>query len=122
MDSWSRGRIALLGDAGYRPSSMSGMGTGLAVVGAYVLAGELATAGGDHAAAFARYESAQRSYVEHCQKLADSNTMTVPSSRFVAGFVRVNMRMMPIMPWLRDLPAKMARRTASAITLPTYRS
>ena len=44
MDNWSRGRIALLGDAGYCPSSLSGMGTGLALVGAYVLAGELATA------------------------------------------------------------------------------
>jgi 2-polyprenyl-6-methoxyphenol hydroxylase-like FAD-dependent oxidoreductase len=122
MDSWSRGRIALLGDAGYCPSSLSGMGTGLAVVGAYVLAGELATAGRDYSAAFAKYESALRSYVERCQKLADSNTMMVPSNRFVAGFVRVNLRMMPIMPWLRDLPAKMARRTASAFTLPTYRT
>ena len=63
-----------------------------------------------------------RSYVERCQKLADSNTMMVPSSGFVAGFVRLNMRMMPLMPWLPDLPAKMARRAASAITLPMYRT
>ena len=122
MDSWSRGRIALLGDAGYCPSSLSGMGTGLAVVGAYVLAGELATAGGDHAGAFARYESAMRSYVEGCQKLADSVTMMVPSNRFLVWIMRQNIRMMPIMPWLRDLPTKMASRTASAITLPTYRT
>jgi 2-polyprenyl-6-methoxyphenol hydroxylase-like FAD-dependent oxidoreductase len=120
MDSWSRGRVALLGDAAYCPSSLSGQGTGLAVVGAYVLAGELATAGSDHTAAFARYESAMRSYVEGCQKLADSNTMMVPRSRAMAAFVRLNMRMMPLMPWLRDLPAKMARRTASAITLRSY--
>src|SRR5262245_4200183 len=120
MDSWSRGRVALLGDAGYCPSSLSGQGTGLAVVGAYVLAGELATAGGDHVTAFARYESAMRSYVERCQKLADSNTMMVPRTDFMAAFIRLNMQMMPLMPWLRDLPAKMARRTASAITLPAY--
>ncbi|MFD0743342.1 FAD-dependent monooxygenase [Phytohabitans flavus] len=120
MDSWSRGRIALLGDAGYCPSSLSGVGTGLAVVGAYVLAGELATAGGDHATAFARYESAMRSYVDGCQKLADSASMMVPANRFLAGLMRLNMRMMPLMPWLRDLPAKMARRAASAITLPQY--
>ena len=122
MDSWSRGRIALLGDAGYCPSSLSGMGTGLAVVGAYVLAGELATAGGDHAAAFAGYERAMRSYVDRCQKLADSVSMMVPSSRLVAGIMRVNLRMMSFMPWLRDLPANMARRAAGAITLPTYRA
>ena len=96
-------------------------GTGLAVVGAYVLAGELATVDGDHAAAFARYESAMRSYVKRCQKLADSVSMMVPSNRFVAGLMRLNLRMMPLMPWLRDLPANMARRAAGAITLPTYR-
>jgi 2-polyprenyl-6-methoxyphenol hydroxylase-like FAD-dependent oxidoreductase len=120
MDSWSRGRIALLGDAGYCPSSLSGMGTGLAVVGAYVLAGELATAGGDHAAAFVRYESAMRSYVERCQKLAGSAALMVPSSRFLAGLMRLNIRMMPYLPWMRDLPAKMAHRTASAMTLTPY--
>jgi 2-polyprenyl-6-methoxyphenol hydroxylase-like FAD-dependent oxidoreductase len=98
------------------------MGTGLAVVGAYVLAGELATAGSDDAAAFARYERAMRSYVEGCQKLAGSASMMVPSNRFVAGLVRANMRMMPLMPWLRDLPTKMARRAAGAITLPAYRT
>ncbi|MEU7742583.1 FAD-dependent monooxygenase [Nonomuraea sp. NPDC049158] len=42
MDGWSRGRVALIGDAAYCPSSLSGMGSGLALVGAYVLAGELA--------------------------------------------------------------------------------
>ena len=96
------------------------MGTGLAVVGAYVLAGELATAGGDHAAAFVRYESAMRSYVERCQKLAGSAALMVPSSRFLAGLMRLNIRMMPYLPWMRDLPAKMAHRTASAMTLTPY--
>jgi 2-polyprenyl-6-methoxyphenol hydroxylase-like FAD-dependent oxidoreductase len=121
MDGWSRGRVTLLGDAGYCPSSLSGMGTGLAVVGAYVLAGELTAAGGDHTVAFARYESAMRSYVERCQKLADSVSMMVPSNRLVTGLMRVNLRMMAYVPWLRDMPANMARRAASAMTLPTYR-
>ena len=44
MDRWSSGRVALLGDAAYCPSPMSGMGTSLALVGAYVLAGELSVA------------------------------------------------------------------------------
>ena len=50
MDSWTRGRVALVGDAGYCPGPAVGGSTSLAVVGAYVLAGELAAAGGDHAA------------------------------------------------------------------------
>jgi 2-polyprenyl-6-methoxyphenol hydroxylase-like FAD-dependent oxidoreductase len=42
MDSWSRGRVVLLGDAAYCPSPITGMGTTSALVGAYVLAGEIA--------------------------------------------------------------------------------
>ena len=41
MESWTKGRITMLGDAGYCPSPISGMGTSVATVGAYVLAGEL---------------------------------------------------------------------------------
>lgn len=56
MDTWSRGRVTLVGDAGYCPGPAVGGGTSLAVVGAYVLAGELAAARGDHERAFAAYE------------------------------------------------------------------
>jgi 2-polyprenyl-6-methoxyphenol hydroxylase-like FAD-dependent oxidoreductase len=66
--SWSRGRVALVGDAAYSPSPFSGMGTSLALVGAYVLGGELAT-GADHGRAFARYDEIVRPYVERAQKL-----------------------------------------------------
>ena len=44
LDRWSQGRAVLLGDAGYCPSPLTGLGTSLALVGTYVLAGELATA------------------------------------------------------------------------------
>ena len=57
MNRWSAGRSVLLGDAAYCASPLSGMGTGMAVVGAYVLAGELAEAEGDYALAFERYEA-----------------------------------------------------------------
>lgn len=56
MESWSRGRVTLVGDAGYCPGPAVGGSTSLAVLGAYVLAGELAVAGGDHERAFAAYE------------------------------------------------------------------
>ncbi|MEV6029471.1 FAD-dependent monooxygenase [Streptomyces sp. NPDC052036] len=63
MDSWSNGRIALVGDAAWCASPASGAGAELALVGAYRLAGELAAAGGDHQVAFARYDSAHRPLV-----------------------------------------------------------
>lgn len=70
MPGWSRGRAALVGDAAYCPSPRSGQGTSLALVGAYVLAAELARHGSDHAAAFLRYEERMRPFVELNQALA----------------------------------------------------
>ena len=57
MPTWSRGRVALLGDAAFCVSLMAGQGSALAMTAAYVLAGELGHAGGQHAAAFAAYEN-----------------------------------------------------------------
>jgi 2-polyprenyl-6-methoxyphenol hydroxylase-like FAD-dependent oxidoreductase len=60
---YSSGRVALVGDAGYG-NTLGGFGTGLAVVGAYVLAGELAAADGDHAAGYPRYDEIMGRYVK----------------------------------------------------------
>lgn len=60
---YTRGRVALVGDSAYG-NTLAGFGTGLAVVGAYVLAGELATAAGDHVTAFAAYERIMRRYAK----------------------------------------------------------
>jgi 2-polyprenyl-6-methoxyphenol hydroxylase-like FAD-dependent oxidoreductase len=73
MDTWSTGRVTLLGDAGYCPSPLSGQGTSLALVGAYVLADALGRAKGDHRAGFAAYESRMRSFAEANQALATEN-------------------------------------------------
>jgi 2-polyprenyl-6-methoxyphenol hydroxylase-like FAD-dependent oxidoreductase len=56
MDCWTKGRTALIGDAAACVSLLAGEGTGLAMAEAYVLAGELRACGGDHIAAFARYQ------------------------------------------------------------------
>jgi 2-polyprenyl-6-methoxyphenol hydroxylase-like FAD-dependent oxidoreductase len=69
MDRWSSGRVGLLGDAAFSSSPMSGGGTGLALVGAYLLAGELAAAGWDPEAGFAAYEGRMRSFVEANQEI-----------------------------------------------------
>jgi 2-polyprenyl-6-methoxyphenol hydroxylase-like FAD-dependent oxidoreductase len=63
LDGWSRGRVALVGDAGYCPGPAVGGSTSLAVVGAFTLAGELALADGEHAVAYPAYERALGDYV-----------------------------------------------------------
>lgn len=72
MSHWSRGRIALVGDAAYCPSPFSGQGTSLAIVGAYVLAAELARGVDNHGASFDRYQARMKSYVALNQALANS--------------------------------------------------
>ncbi|MGW4424360.1 FAD-dependent monooxygenase [Streptosporangium sp. NPDC004631] len=120
MESWSRGRAVLLGDAACCASPLSGMGTGLAMVGAYVLAGELAAAGGDHRVGFARYEEAMRDYATGCQKSGEGvDRWMVPENRFIAWFMNQNYRLLPYVPW-KGLIAKSVRKTASAITLKDY--
>ncbi|MEQ3553637.1 FAD-dependent monooxygenase [Pseudonocardia nematodicida] len=71
LPSWSRGRVALIGDTAFCSSPVSGMSTSLALVGAYVLAGEL-TRCHDHRDAFAAYERLMRPYVERAQSLPTS--------------------------------------------------
>jgi len=69
MDRWHIGRVGLLGDAAFSASPMSGAGTGLALVGAYMLAGELAAADWDPKTGFAGYEQRMRLYVEDNQEI-----------------------------------------------------
>jgi 2-polyprenyl-6-methoxyphenol hydroxylase-like FAD-dependent oxidoreductase len=71
MDSWSKGRVALVGDAAYCPSLLAGQGSALAMVGAYVLAGELGRSPDDPEAAFARYEQLMRPFIAEKQKAAE---------------------------------------------------
>lgn len=71
MPSWSRGRVVLAGDAAHCASPFSGQGTSLALVGALVLARELARHGDDYAQAFAAYEARMRPYVALNQGLVD---------------------------------------------------
>lgn len=67
VPAWSRGRVALVGDAAWG-ATLGGMGTGVAVVGAYVLAAALADCrSSSWGVAFARYESTMRDYATRCQ-------------------------------------------------------
>jgi 2-polyprenyl-6-methoxyphenol hydroxylase-like FAD-dependent oxidoreductase len=77
MERWCHGRAVLLGDAGYCPALLTGQGSTLAMMGAYILAGELKVALGDHKLAFPQYEQAFRPVVRQEQKKAG------PSARFL---------------------------------------
>lgn len=116
MPSWSRGRVVLLGDAGYG-ATLGGMGVGTGVVAAYVLAGELARADGDHATAFARYEAQLRTFVTRCQR-GGSN-----AGRFLAPRSATVLRMRNWMlssPYFRALMLKQADSMASNLPLRDY--
>ncbi|WP_018350499.1 FAD-dependent monooxygenase [Longispora albida] len=73
MDTWSQGRVTLVGDAAYCASPLSGQGTSLALAGAYVLAAELGRAGATHEEALAAYEERMRPFVALNQALATEN-------------------------------------------------
>ncbi|MFJ8622768.1 FAD-dependent monooxygenase [Kitasatospora sp. NPDC093550] len=71
MDRWSHDRVALLGDAGYCCSPLTGQGTSVALTAAYVLAGELHAAAGDHRTAYPAYERRLRAHVAANQAILE---------------------------------------------------
>jgi 2-polyprenyl-6-methoxyphenol hydroxylase-like FAD-dependent oxidoreductase len=119
MDSWSSGRVVLLGDAAWCPSPLAGLGTSTALVGAYVLAGELARAAGDRRAAFAAYENVMRPYIAQAQELPPGGVNGfVPSTRLSIALRMWAVRLMNHWP-LRNLMAAQFGK-ADAIELPEY--
>jgi 2-polyprenyl-6-methoxyphenol hydroxylase-like FAD-dependent oxidoreductase len=117
MASWSSERAVLLGDAGYGGSV--GMGTSMALVGAYVLAGELAGAAGDHLAGFARYESEMREYVaQNLKPIPGGVRGFLPQTRLEVWLRNQFMRMLPHLP--SKGPMGGIERAANAITLKAY--
>ncbi|GAA99620.1 uncharacterized protein L969DRAFT_16921 [Mixia osmundae IAM 14324] len=93
-ETWSRGHSTLLGDAGYCPSVFTGMGTSLAILAGYVLAGELMVAKKgdkvDVAQALEGYQAKLRPYVLEVQQLPPGfPLLALPQSRLGALAVRV---------------------------------
>lgn len=118
MESWARGRVALAGDAAFCVSLLGGQGTALAMVAAYVLAGELKRAGGDHEVAFRRYQERLQAYMATKQAAAVKFApFFAPRSRF--GIVVRNQVMK-----LMDIPfvarRAVGRELADVIELPEY--
>jgi 2-polyprenyl-6-methoxyphenol hydroxylase-like FAD-dependent oxidoreductase len=123
MPTISQGRVTLAGDAGYCASPLSGMGTSLALVGAYVLAGALGPAGAFDAngiqAALQRYESVMRPYIDRCQDLPNGIDGYLPKSDTDIAITAQVMKWMQRWPF-RSLAEKKWFTTADAIELPDY--
>ncbi len=87
MPRWSKGRVALVGDAAFCVSLMAGQGSALAMTAAYVLAGEMMKAKSDYARAFANYEARLRDYIETKQKGAERfSAAFAPKTEFGLSF------------------------------------
>ena len=83
MDHWSNGRVTLVGDACDCPSLLSGQGSTLAMVAAYILAGELKESTGDYKIAFRQYENIFKPFIDKKQKLAKLFAVSyIPKNNF----------------------------------------
>ncbi|QKV96119.1 FAD-dependent monooxygenase [Streptomyces sp. NA02950] len=111
MPRWSRGRVALVGDAAYAPSFLTGQGSSLALVGAYMLAGSLADR--DHAAGFAAYEHNTREFVTVNQEQVGEGDATLFPITARALEQRNDM-----LRHLSAMPSAEGRPAHSALTLP----
>jgi 2-polyprenyl-6-methoxyphenol hydroxylase-like FAD-dependent oxidoreductase len=124
MSCFSSGRVTLVGDAGYCASPLSGMGTSLALVGAYLLAGELGPADDglstEHVtAALARYGTLMRPYIDKCQDLPAGIDGYAPMSKSDIVIAALVMKWMQRWPF-RGFAAKKFFTTADSIELPNY--
>ena len=118
MPSWSAGRVALLGEAGFGPSPMSGQGTSLALIGAYLLAHHISKSP-DIGRALALWERGFRSNVEQNQRLATHGMATlVPASRFAIFARNQTMRVLPVLARLGRGFGGRIERASRAVTLP----
>jgi 2-polyprenyl-6-methoxyphenol hydroxylase-like FAD-dependent oxidoreductase len=119
LPSWSRGRVVLVGDAAASPSPLTGLGTSVALVQTYVLAGELAVADGDYRRAFRRYEEVCRRYVTQAQEMPPGGAAGfAPMSELMIRLQAVSMRLATHWP-MRPILAKQFGKAADLV-LPTY--
>jgi 2-polyprenyl-6-methoxyphenol hydroxylase-like FAD-dependent oxidoreductase len=118
MDGRTKGRTALVGDAAACVSLLAGEGSGLAMAEAYVLAGELAAAGGNHSTAFSSYQERMMSFVRRKQATArDLAVSFVPETEFRIIMRDLATRLM-VIPCIAD--AFIGRDLRDDIRLPEY--
>jgi 2-polyprenyl-6-methoxyphenol hydroxylase-like FAD-dependent oxidoreductase len=120
MPNLSAGRVTLIGDAGYCGSPLTGMGTAMALVGAYVLAAEIAASSSSIAldGALARYEQQITPFVEGSRQIPGGGiAMMLPRTRIMTRLARVNVKLMLSRP-LRPLAKRLFSAGGGEIALP----
>jgi 2-polyprenyl-6-methoxyphenol hydroxylase-like FAD-dependent oxidoreductase len=120
MPTWSRGRIVLAGDAAHATSFLSGQGSSMALVGAYILAGEIATKP-NYTSAFEAYEKLARPFVEMNQALVKAGqSVLTPNTQEELEARNEMLRKMTAEPAGTVSRADESRQIHSALTLPDY--
>jgi 2-polyprenyl-6-methoxyphenol hydroxylase-like FAD-dependent oxidoreductase len=118
MDRWMRGRVALVGDAAFCVSLLAGQGSALAMVAAYVLAGELKRADGNHEVGFARYQERLYAFIAGNQRAAlRLAPFFAPASRF-GLLVRTQLMKLMAIPFVTELAV--GREFRDRPDLPNY--
>ncbi|MFC6010558.1 FAD-dependent monooxygenase [Nocardia lasii] len=116
----SVGRVTLVGDAGYCGSPLTGMGTAMALVGAYVLAAEIAATPTDLGAAQQRYQDAITPFLDKAKEIPGGGmAMMIPKSALMARLAKLNVRLMMSRP-MRPLTKKIFFGHTEEFALPTY--
>ncbi|MGH9781146.1 MAG: FAD-dependent monooxygenase, partial [Candidatus Acidiferrales bacterium] len=115
---WTQGRVTLIGDAASCVSLLAGQGSALAMVAAYILAGELHRAKGNYAEAFARYQNLFGPFVRGKQKAALRFAgFFAPKSNF-SLFLRNQIMKLLNIAWIADFTV--GRDIVDKISLPEY--
>ena len=113
MDRWSSGRLSLVGDAGYSPGPAVGGGTSLAMVGAYVLAEELAQAGSNYQAGLSAYENRMREVACRFRKIGPTTMSTlIPRTRLQVRLTP------PVLSLITRMPGPLQRRVSKLQATP----
>lgn len=119
MERFVTDRVALIGDACYCPTPLTGLGTTLALVGAYVLAGEVGRSEGDVAAALTSYQTIMRPFIAKAQELPPGGVGGyAPSGRLMIAASRFSYAAMNWWPLKNLLAPQFAK--ADGIDLPDY--
>ena len=116
--SWNRGRVALIGDAASCVSLLAGQGSALAMIAAYILAGELHRAKGNYAVAFRNYENLFGPFVLKKQEAALRFAGTFAPKSRLALFLRNQVFNLMKIPWVADLAV--GSDFTDKIALPEY--
>ncbi len=116
---FSKGRVALLGDAAWG-GTLGGQGTSLAIVGAYVLAQELAASPQNLRDALNRFEANLKPYALECQKGAThAGGFHAPRTR-LGMFARNTFYRLMSSKLLSAQFEKLVKSSASRFALPEY--